>query len=191
MSMETTCSVSRRPEHDDVRLGFDAGREYRATRGSMEVGVSAKRRLGGIQHAQGARADVLARGAWPWPCAVHDVGARVRVGSRRMSSRPVPRSTATTSMSVRRTPPRVPRGRAEGRARARSRACRRRRRVPVLFHLRRFENAKLPKVATKLKITKNKSCRGDIDLQLSQRVTYVLINGLSGNVGRSWQNSQP
>jgi hypothetical protein len=40
-------------------------------------------------------------------------------------------------------------------------------------------------VATKLKISKNKSCRGAIDLQLSQRATYVLINGLSGNVGRS------
>jgi hypothetical protein len=35
----------------------------------MEVGVSAKRRLGG------ARADALARGAWPWPCVVHNVGA--------------------------------------------------------------------------------------------------------------------
>jgi hypothetical protein len=28
-----------------------------------------------------------------------------------------------------------------------------------------------------LKISKNKSCRGVIDLQLSQRVSYVLING--------------
>jgi hypothetical protein len=63
--------------------------------------------------------------------------------------------------------------------------------VPVLFHLRRFENAKLPKMATKLKISKNKSCRGAIDLQLSQRASYALINGLSGNVGRSWQNSRP
>jgi hypothetical protein len=40
-------------------------------------------------------------------------------------------------------------------------------------------------VATKLKISKKKSCRGAIDLQLSQRATYVLINGLPGNVGRS------
>jgi hypothetical protein len=39
-------------------------------------------------------------------------------------------------------------------AHASSGARRRRRRVPVLFHLRRFENAKLPKVATKLKISK-------------------------------------
>jgi hypothetical protein len=44
---------------------------------------------------------------------------------------------------------------------------------------------KLQKVPTYLKISKNKSCRGAIDLQLSQRATYVLINGLSGNVGRS------
>jgi hypothetical protein len=54
-----------------------------------------------------------------------------------------------------------------------------------LFHLRIFENAKLEKVTTNLKISKNKSCRGAIDLQLSQRTTYVLINSLSGNVGRS------
>jgi hypothetical protein len=46
-------------------------------------------------------------------------------------------------------------------------------------------------VPTKLKFSENKSCRGALDLQLSQRATYVLINGLAGNVGRSWQNSRP
>jgi hypothetical protein len=55
----------------------------------------------------------------------------------------------------------------------------------LLFHLSVFAKAKLEKVTTNLKISKNKSCRGSIDLQLSQRATYVLINGLSGNVGRS------
>jgi hypothetical protein len=44
---------------------------------------------------------------------------------------------------------------------------------------------------TKLKFSEDKSCRGALDLQLSQRSTYVLINGLAGNVGRSWQNSRP
>jgi hypothetical protein len=48
-----------------------------------------------------------------------------------------------------------------------------------------FKNQKLPKTSTKSKISKNRSCRGAIDLQLSQRATYVFINGLSGNVGRS------
>jgi hypothetical protein len=47
-----------------------------------------------------------------------------------------------------------------------------------------FQIAKLQKLSTKLKISKNKSW-GAIDLQLSQRATYVFINGLSGNVGRS------
>jgi hypothetical protein len=46
-------------------------------------------------------------------------------------------------------------------------------------------------MSTKSKISKNKSCREAIDLQLSQRAIYVSINGLSGNVGRSWQNSRP
>jgi hypothetical protein len=46
-------------------------------------------------------------------------------------------------------------------------------------------------MSTKSKISKYKSCRGAIDLQLSQRASYVLINGLSGNVGQSWQNSRP
>jgi hypothetical protein len=40
-------------------------------------------------------------------------------------------------------------------------------------------------VSTNLKISKKQSCRGAIDLQLSRRATYVLINGLPGNVGRS------
>jgi hypothetical protein len=34
---------------------------------------------------------------------------------------------------------------------------------------------------TKLENSKNKSCRGAIDLQLSQRVTYVLINRFMEN----------
>jgi hypothetical protein len=55
----------------------------------------------------------------------------------------------------------------------------------VLFRLSLFEIAKLEKVTTNLKISKNKCCRGTIDLQLSQRASYVLINRLSGNVGRS------
>jgi hypothetical protein len=62
---------------------------------------------------------------------------------------------------------------------------------PILFRLTGFENTKLQKVPTKLKFSKNKSCSGAIDLQLSQRATYVLMNGLFGNVGRSWQNSRP
>jgi hypothetical protein len=57
--------------------------------------------------------------------------------------------------------------------------------------LKPLRNCKLQKVSTNLKISKNKSCRGAIDLQLSQRATYVLINGLSENVGRIWQKSQP
>jgi hypothetical protein len=59
------------------------------------------------------------------------------------------------------------------------------RRLPLLFHLSVFAKAKLEKVTTNLKISKYKSCRGAIDLQLSQRATYVLINRLPGNVGRS------
>jgi hypothetical protein len=62
----------------------------------------------------------------------------------------------------------------------RRRACdaawelRRRRPSPVLFRLSVFEIAKLQKLSTNLKISKNKSCRGVIDLQLSQRATNVL-----------------
>jgi hypothetical protein len=69
-------------------------------------------------------------------------------------------------------------------------ATQRRRRLKSISRFS-FRNYKTPKVSTNLKISKNKSYRGAIDLQLSQRATYVLINGLSGNVGRSWQNSRP
>jgi hypothetical protein len=41
-------------------------------------GSVSKRRLGGARHVQGAGVDALAHGAWPWPCAVHDVGAAHR-----------------------------------------------------------------------------------------------------------------
>jgi hypothetical protein len=47
---------------------------------------------------------------------------------------------------------------------------------PILFRDSVFKIMKLQKVSSYLKISKNKSCRGAIDLQLSQRVTYVLIN---------------
>jgi hypothetical protein len=45
-----------------------------------------------------------------------------------------------------------------------------------------FKNPKLHKMPTKLEISKNKSCRGVINLQLSQRVSYVLINGFVGKM---------
>jgi hypothetical protein len=61
-----------------------------------------------------------------------------------------------------------------------TRARRRRRSVPNLIQVHMFKNAKLQKVATKLKISKNRSCIGDIDLQLSQRASYVLINRFVG-----------
>jgi hypothetical protein len=77
------------------------------------------------------------------------------------------------------------------RVRARARARRRRRRVPALFHLPRFENAKLPKVATKLKISKSRSCRGTTGLQLSQRATYVLLNRFVGKTCWRCRNSRP
>jgi hypothetical protein len=44
---------------------------------------------------------------------------------------------------------------------------------------------------TKLEIPKNKSCRGDIELQLSQRVTYFLINGFVGKTCWRYKNSWP
>jgi hypothetical protein len=44
-----------------------------------------------------------------------------------------------------------------------------------------FKISKLHKMPTKLENSKNKSCRGAIDLQLSQRVTYVLINRFMEN----------
>jgi hypothetical protein len=50
---------------------------------------------------------------------------------------------------------------------------------------------KLKNLEYKLKFSKNKSCRGTIKLQLLQKVTYVLINRLPGNTGRSWQKSRP
>jgi hypothetical protein len=74
---------------------------------------------------------------------------------------------------------------------ARALARRRRRPSEVLFRLSLFEIAKLQKSSTNLKISKKQSCRGAIDLQLSQKATYVLINRLPGNVGRSWQKSRP
>jgi hypothetical protein len=54
-----------------------------------------------------------------------------------------------------------------------------------------FKIAKLPQVSTKSKFSKNRCCIGAIGVYCSQRATYVLSNGLSGNVGQSWQNSRP
>jgi hypothetical protein len=71
---------------------------------------------------------------------------------------------------------------------ASARECRARRQFQ--FRLALFQIAKLQRVSTNFKISKNKSCRRAIDLQLSQRATYVLINRLPGNVGRSWQKSR-
>jgi hypothetical protein len=71
-----------------------------------------------------------------------------------------------------------------------ARARWRQRPAPILFGLRVFKNVELTFLVLNLKISKNESCRATIGLQLSQRATYVLINGLSGNVGRSWQNSR-
>jgi hypothetical protein len=54
--------------------------------------------------------------------------------------------------------------------------------LPLLvFHVHAFEYSKLQKVITKSKISKNKSCRRAIDLQLSQRASYVLIDGFVEN----------
>jgi hypothetical protein len=110
-------------------------------------------------------------GAWPRPSAALGLGA-VYGGKERRRPHGGPRSTTNMSRStVRRGIARTPRGR---------------RQLPLLlFHLSAFANAKLEKVTTNLKISKYKSCRGAIDLLLSQRATYVLINDLSGNVGRS------
>jgi hypothetical protein len=92
-------------------------------------------------------------------------------------------STAETPRpSVHRTRVWSPRGRDAADARAGAAALRRR---PFLFRGPALEITKLQKLSTNLKISKNKSCRGAIDLQLSQRASYVLINRLSGNVGRS------
>jgi hypothetical protein len=80
---------------------------------------------------------------------------------------------------------RTPEGYAGNACRAGDVACetrtrRRRRSAPNLIQVHLFKNAKLQKVATKLKISKNRSCRGDLDLQLSQRASYVLINRFVG-----------
>jgi hypothetical protein len=78
----------------------------------------------------------------------------------------------------------VPRGWRGQTARARGRGVAGAQR---LFQFREpvFKITKLQKVSTNLKISENKSCRRAIDLQLSQRATYVLINRLSGSVSRS------
>jgi hypothetical protein len=80
---------------------------------------------------------------------------------------------------------RTPEGYAGDACRAGDVACetrtrRRRRSAPNLIQVHLFKYAKLQKVATKLKISKNRSCRGDLDLQLSQRVSYALINRFVG-----------
>jgi hypothetical protein len=51
--------------------------------------------------------------------------------------------------------------------------------MSIIFRDTDFEITKLQKVLTHLKISKNKSGRGTIDLQLLQRETYVLINGFA------------
>jgi hypothetical protein len=43
-------------------------------------------------------------------------------------------------------------------------------------------------MSTHLKSSKNKSCRGAIDLQLSQRATYVLLNRFWGKRVELQQN---
>jgi hypothetical protein len=54
-----------------------------------------------------------------------------------------------------------------------------------------FKIAKLTNFEYNSKISKHNSCRDPIGLHLLQRATWCLSNGLSGNVGRSWQNSRP
>jgi hypothetical protein len=85
--------------------------------------------------------------------------------------------------SVRRRNRRATRGRRGNGAALWS--ARRRRSAVFLFHLPVFEIAKLQKSSTKLKISQKQSCRGAVDLQLSRRATYVLINGLPRNAHRS------
>jgi hypothetical protein len=70
-------------------------------------------------------------------------------------------------------------------ASARTRALRLRRRRPFQFRDPVFKITKLEKVSTNLKNSKIKSCKGAIDLQLSQRASYVLINGFVGKSRRS------
>jgi hypothetical protein len=68
-------------------------------------------------------------------------------------------------------------------------ARRRCRQSPVLFRLSLFEIARLQKLWTKLKFSKNKSCRGAIDLQLSQRASYIFINRFVGKTCWRCRNS--
>jgi hypothetical protein len=190
-SMATACSVSRRSEHDDVRLGFDAGREYRATGGSMELGAQP----GGGQVALGVRrahARTRSHAARGPGLARFTMWAR-RTG-RKWTDVIMARSPVHSDdfdVSVHRNSERKPRGWRGPDALMTRWARRRCRPSPVLFRLSPFEIAKLEKVSSNLKISENKSCRGAIVLQLSQRATWCLSNGLSGNVGRSWQNSRP
>jgi hypothetical protein len=94
-------------------------------------------------------------------------------------------------VSVHRHNARKPRGRRGLDACATRWARRRRRQSPVLFRLSLFEIAKLQKLSTNLKISKNKSCRGAINLQLSQSATYVLMFGLAGKTRRRYRISRP
>jgi hypothetical protein len=65
-------------------------------------------------------------------------------------------------VSVHRTSPRAPRGRLDGHERTHTRARRRRRQVPVLFHLPIFEISQLKIFEHNLKIPKYESCRETI-----------------------------
>jgi hypothetical protein len=61
----------------------------------------------------------------------------------------------------------------------------RRRGEPFYFAQHFFKNAELQFLEYNLKFSEKQSCRGAIDLQLSQRASYVLINRWPGNVDRS------
>jgi hypothetical protein len=142
--------------------------------------------------------------SWPGAC-VQAVQAGARVGAWPwLGARPRVRAAHGENMGGGTTvhgPPRRDRGSIRRSAEATTRGgqafgahtCTMRERRPTLFsfHLPGFKNPKPQKLSTKLKFSKNKSCIGAIGLQLSQRATYVLTNGLSGNVSRSWQNSRP
>jgi hypothetical protein len=73
-----------------------------------------------------------------------------------------------------------PRGRCSPNARETRCVRWQRRPSQVLFCLSLFEIVKLQKLSTNSKISKNKSCRGAKDLQLSQRATDVLTNRFVG-----------
>jgi hypothetical protein len=115
-------------------------------------------------------------GAWPW------LGARPRVSTTHEENK----GGGTTVHG----PPRRDRGSVRRSAEVTTRGgqalgshtCTTREWRPTLFsfHLPGFKNPKLQKVPTKLKFSKNRSCRETIDLQLSQRASYVLINGFVG-----------